>query len=370
MTVTNDADTSAAEATEAAEEIVGRLFTEGVGAFHLLCVHVGGKLGLYRALADADGLTAADLAAATGLDQWYVREWLQAEATAGLVTLDGDVDTGRAALAPGVREALVDETSPFYMAGIGAAVAAAGATLPKVVDAFRTGDGVPYAEYGPDAVEGQAAMNRPSFVHSLVAEWLPAMPDIAARLQDESNPARVADLGCGVGWAAIELAKAFPHIHVDGVDSDDESISRARRNAADHGTSDRVTFEVGDISAPRPDDARYDAVFFFECLHDLSHPVEALAAARAALNDGGSVIVMDERVGESMPSPGDPVETFFATASVLWCLPQGRVDHDSTAVGTVMRPDTLRALAAKAGFDDVTVLPIDHPFWRFYQLKP
>lgn len=359
-----------AEEAKAAEELVGRLFTEGVGAFHLLCVHVGRKLGLYDALLADGPLSAGELAARTDLDRWYVREWLQAEAVAGLVTIDGDVDTGRCALAPGVAAALVEQTSPFYMGGLPTAAAAAGATVGKVIDAFRSGDGVPYADYGPDAVEAQAALNRPSFANSLVAEWLPAMPDILDRLGDTTKSARVADYGCGLGWAAIELAKTYPHIRVDGIDSDEHSISRARRNAVDHGVADRVNFEVGDISASRKDAPRYDAIFFFECLHDLAHPTEALSAARAVLAAGGSVIVMDERVGETMPPPGDPVETFFATASVLWCLPQGRVERDSEATGTVMRPDTLRALAAKAGFGAVDIVPIDHPFWRFYRLMP
>jgi 2-polyprenyl-3-methyl-5-hydroxy-6-metoxy-1,4-benzoquinol methylase len=367
MTTIDEAQTSPAAA---AEEVSGRLFMEGVGAFHLLCVHVGRKLGLYRALADAEPLSAAELAERTGLDQRYVREWLQAEATAGLVTVDGDIDTGRFALAPGVRETLVEETSPFYVAGLAPAVAAAGATVSKVVDAFRSGEGVAYAEYGTDAVEAQAALNRPAFTNSLVTEWLPAVPDVLASLQDTARPARVADFGCGVGWSSIELARAFPHIRVDGIDSDDESISQARQNAAEHGVAERVDFEVGDISAERPGSTRYDLVLFFEVLHDLGHPVEALTAARNCLSQGGSVIVMDERVAETLPPPGEPVETFFAAASVLWCLPQGRVDHDSEAVGTVMRPGTLRELAGKAGYRSVDVLPIEHPFWRFYRLTP
>ena len=356
--------------TAAAEEVSGRIFMEGVGSFHLLCVYVGRKLGLYRALGGADGLSTAELAERTGLDQRYVREWLQAEATAGLVTVEGDIDSGRFALAAGVRESLVDETSPFYVGGLATALAAAGVTVPKVVGAFRTGDGVAYAEYGPEAVEAQAALNRPAFTNSLVAEWLPAIPDVLARLQDTARPARVADLGCGVGWASIELARAFPHIRVDGMDGDDESISRARQNAAELAVADRVDFEVGDISAERRDGPRYNVAFFFEVLHDLSHPIEALQSARKSLAPGGIVIVMDERVADALPPPGDPVETFFAAASVLWCLPQGRVARNSQTVGAVMRANTLRELASNAGYSSAEVLPIDHPFWRFYRLMP
>jgi SAM-dependent methyltransferase len=147
-------------------------------------------------------------------------------------------------------------------------------------------------------VEAQAALNRPAFVNELAAEWIPQIPDVAALLADSGRATRIADLGCGLGWAAIELAKAYPHLRVDGDDTDEESITRARRNAADAGVSDRVTFDVVDASSPY-DESRYDLILFFECVHDMAHPVAAIGQAKAALAEGGTVIVMDERVGET-----------------------------------------------------------------------
>ena len=361
-TVTETQTTSEA----AVEELVGRLFLEGVGAFHLGTVYIGLKLGLFDALVQGP-LTAAELAAEKRLDEWYVREWLQAEATAGLVTADDeDLSTAAFTAAPGVREALVDSTGPAYIGGLPFAPVAAFSVMPALLEAFSTGAGVPYSSYGEDAVEAQAALNRPAFVNQLVAEWIPQVPDVAAMLADTSRTTRVADVGCGLGWAAIELAKGFPHLHIDGYDTDEESITKARRNAIDAGVSDRVTFDVVDASAGYGE-GRYDLVLFFECVHDMAHPVEAMATARASLADGGTVIVMDERVGEHL-TVGDPTEIFFATASVLWCLPQGRVEPDSEAVGTVMRPDRFRSLVRDAGWSGIEILPIDHPFWRFYRL--
>jgi SAM-dependent methyltransferase len=351
----------------AIEDLAGRLFSEGVGAFHLGTVYIGLKHGLFAALALGGPLTAAELASRTGLDGWYVREWLQAETTAGLLLADDDdLSQARFAAAPGVREALVDETGPAYLGGLALTLPAAFSVMPEILTAFRTGDGVPYASYGEDAVEAQAALNRPAFVNQLVAEWLPQIPDVAALLEDIDRATRVADVGCGVGWAAIELAKAYPHLNVDGYDSDEGSIARARRNASDAGVSDRVNFDVIDASRGYGD-SRYDLVTFFECVHDMAHPVTAMAQAKAALADGGSVIVMDERVDE-VPAAGDPVQTFFATASVLWCLPQGRVEPNSEAVGTVMPASRFRRIAQAAGWSDIEILPIDHPFWRFYRL--
>src|SRR5262249_48998350 len=206
------------------EALTDRLFTMGVSAIELGIIYLGHTLGLYRALADG-GHTAAALAAGTDCDETYVREWLQAQVVSGFVIADGaDITVATCTLAPGVREVLVDEVSPVYLAPFGQLLAALGVALPSLVDAFQTGDGVPYADYGPEAVAAQAAFNRPAFVSQLAAEWIPALPDVAARLADTGHPAVVADLACGAGWAGIELAKAFPHIRVDGYDADDMSI--------------------------------------------------------------------------------------------------------------------------------------------------
>jgi 2-polyprenyl-3-methyl-5-hydroxy-6-metoxy-1,4-benzoquinol methylase len=352
---------------QAIEDLAGRLFSEGVGATHLGTVYIGVKHGLFATLVADGPLTAAELAVRTRLDGWYVREWLQAETIAGLLVADDDLSRARFAAAPGVREALVDETDPAYVGGLALAVPAAFSVMPELLAAFRTGAGVPYASYGEDAVAAQAALNRPAFVNQLVSEWIPQIPNVQALLEDRGRATRVADVGCGVGWAAIELAKAYPHIVVDGYDSDEESITRARRNAADVGVSDRVNFNVVDASSGYGK-GRYDLVVFFECVHDMAHPVTAMAQAKAALADGGTVIVMDERAAEA-PAVGDPVQTFFATVSVLWCLPQGRVEPGSKAVGTVMSASRFRRIARDAGWSDIEILPIDHPFWRFYRLR-
>jgi SAM-dependent methyltransferase len=359
------------EAPQTIEELVGRLFVAGVGAIELCNAYLGIHLGLYREL-DAAPATAAELAQRTGCDTRYLREWLQAQAISGFATADGaDPAIARYALADGVADVFVHETAPTYLGGLTDALAAAATVLPQLVEAYRTGAAVPYAAYGRDAVTAQAALNRPSFVHALVAEWLPQLPDVLARLTDTDRPARVADLGCGVGWAGVELAKAFPHIQVEGRDNDEASIALGRRHAVEAGVSDRVTLEVVDISDPSADwSPRFDFAFFVECVHDFPRPVEALRNARAAVRPGGTVLVVDERADETFTAPGDEVQRFFAAASAIWCLPQGRVGADPEPVGAVIRPADMRDLARRAGFARVDIVPIEHPFWRFYRLTP
>ena len=362
---TTDAEPSAIEA------LAGRIFSTGVGAAELCTAYLGIHLGLYKSLADSPATSAA-LAERAGCDERYVREWLTAQAVAGLLTVTGpDPASAEFALAEGTFEVLVDETSPAYLGGLPDVVAAAGRVLPLLADAYRTGEGVPYAAYGPDGVSAQSALNRPAFVNSLVADWLPQVPDVLARLQDQADPARVADLGCGTGWAAIELAKAFPHLRVDGMDNDETSIAIGRQHAAGHGVADRVNLEVADLADESADwSPRYDLVLFVECVHDFPRPVEALRHARAALRPGGTVLVVDERAAETFTAPGDEIERFFAAASTIWCLPQGRVGQDPEPVGTLIRPAAMRDLACRAGYADAVILPIEHPAWRFYRLVP
>jgi SAM-dependent methyltransferase len=358
--------TTTAPAPVDVEAVVGRLLTAGVGAIELCNIYLGTTLGLYRHLADGGPATSAELAARAGLDERYVREWLQGQAVSGFVAVDGpDVATAAFTLPPGMEAVLLEELSPAFLAPLATMLISVGRVMPELVDAFRTGRGVPYAAY-PEAVAAQAALNRPAYSGDLVGQWLPAVPDVAAKL---AAGAHVADLGCGAGWAGIALAEAFPGVRVDGYDADEESIAMARHNAAARGVGDRVRFEVCDLSSPDANTPRYDVALMFECLHDMAYPDRVLAATRGQLAEGGTLLVMDEATDDELVAPTeDPIQRLFAGISPLWCLPQGITGPDARPVGTVLRAGRLRELAADAGFGAVEVLPIEHPLFRFYRL--
>ena len=363
---------SAADAAAARRDaLVERLFLATVGTWDVLAVYIGDRLGLYRTLADRGPMTSAQLAAAAGLSERYVREWLEQQASSAILEVDdaqAEVAARRYGLPPGHDEALVDDTSLNCIAPIGQLVVACAKPLDAVLAAFRSGDGVPYADYGADLHEGQARFTRPMFDALLTTEWLAAIPDVHERLLADP-PARVADVACGEGRSTIAIARGYPKVRVDGIDLDEASIAAARRHLADSELDDRVAFHQRD-AADEELAGSYDLVYIHEALHDMSYPVAVLEACRALLADGGSVIVGDERVPDEFDPPGDEVERFYYGFSILHCLPVGMVGEDAAGTGTVMRSATVRAYAEQAGFSGFEVLPIDNDFYRFYRLVP
>jgi SAM-dependent methyltransferase len=351
------------------DELVERLFSAGLGMAELLTVYLGDTLGLYQALDRMGSMTAPELAKETGIFERYAREWLEQQAAAGILAVDdvsAEPSERRYLLPPGHIEPLLDLESPYSMAPFCKSFAAMSGAMPDLVAAFRSGGAVPWSAYGRDMIEAQGDFNRPWLVGSLGADYLPSIPDVHERLMSEAD-VRVADVACGVGWAAISLARAYPNITVDGFDLDESSIEIASRNAKEAAVADRVHFEVRD-AADAALQSRYDLAVVVEAIHDLSQPVAVLTAIREMLKPGGTLIVADERTEDSFTAPASETERLFYTYSVLCCLPSAMDDHTSAATGTVMRKTTFEGYARAAGFDGVSVLPIEHDFLRFYRL--
>ena len=347
--------------TLTADALAERLFSSVVASFDVAGVYLGDRLGWYASLADDGPATPEELAARTGSDARYAREWLEQQAVSGILEVDGDHRFG---LPAAHAEVLVHPTSMTLMAPISRMVAAAFGRLPALAEAYRSGEGLGWEHYGTDMREGQATFNRPAFTHLLGQEWLPATGELHERLQADP-PARVVDIGCGEGWSTIAMAQAYPKARFVGIDLDRPSIEAARRHAREAGVEDRVTFHHDDAAGLA---GSFDAAIIIEALHDMANPVAVLRSVGASLVEGGAIIVVDEKVGERFTAPGDDLERFMYGWSITTCLPDGRSREPSAATGTVMRPDTLRAYASEAGFERVEILPIENDFFRFYRL--
>ncbi|MGH9139233.1 MAG: SAM-dependent methyltransferase [Acidimicrobiales bacterium] len=363
-------ETETAGATTATDALVERLFGAVIDTLEVASIHLGGRLGFYQALADGGDATSVELARRTGTVERYAREWLEQQAVAGFLSVDDpEAAPGkrRYALPDAHRAVLVEAENLNYLTPLAAIAVDVVAPIEQLLHAYRNGGGVPFEAYGTDLVQAIGAINRPQFVN-LVGDWLASVPEIDERLR-AAPPARLADVACGTAQSSIAIARAYPGVSVDAIDVDATSIETARANVAAAGLTDRVRTVLHDAS-----DAdlggRYDLVTIFEALHDMNHPVEALRAARASLSEGGSVVIADERVAERFSPHGDEIERLNYGFSILHCLAVGMLDEDSAGTGTVIRPDTVRAYAAEAGFTGVEVLPIEHDFWRFYRLVP
>jgi 2-polyprenyl-3-methyl-5-hydroxy-6-metoxy-1,4-benzoquinol methylase len=358
-------DTYSDDQTSALE---ARLFKDAVGTLELYTIYLGERLGLYRDLAGRGWSTSSELAERTSTNERYVREWLEHQATSGLLDVDNpaaDALLRRYRMPAAHIPVLADVDDLRYQAYKGVDIVRAGRPLPELVHAFRTGEAPPALPWEP---EGRAEFNRAIFLNLLGKQWLPTVLEVDRRLRDEP-PARVADVGCGTGWSSIAMAQAYPRITVDGFDLDADAVALGARHAADAGLADRVAFSVADATDPQLE-GRYDLVTIFEALHDMPRPVDALRAAHRLLASGGSVVIADERVDDEFTAPGSDHDRYHYGWSVVTCLPSVMGDPHSAATGAVLRPSTVLRFATEAGFQAVQILSIDTEFWRFYRLLP
>lgn len=341
-----------------------RLAVETNSALSVFNLWLGVELGLFRELREMGPATSLALAEQTHLQERYVREWLECMYAGAY--LEHDALTNQFSLAPEYAVVLLDDTHPAFNGGSIGAIPHVAGILPMLADAFQNGGGIPYEAYGDGMRESISRGNRPMFVNDYASKWIPALPDVQAKLRAGG---RVADIGCGEGWSSISLALGFPNVHVDGVDLDAASMQAAQRNAHAQGVAARVHFHLA--SAERnPLSGPYDLVTAFECLHDMAYPVEALKMMRALAEPHGAVLIADEAAADSLQGNRTFLGHYLYNWSVLHCLPQALVSPNAAGTGTVIRPSTVQAYAQAAGFARVDILPIENQVWRFYRLTP
>ena len=348
------------------EEFAGGLFGACLAAMELANVELGVRLGLYEALAGAGPVTPAELASRAGIAGRYAREWLEQQAVAGVVEVDDTTkapEERRFELPNAHAHVLLDDDSEACMKPCAAVVPWVAKAIEIMVEEFRHGTGAAFGLF--DLHDLQAAFTRPVFVNHLTQHWLPALPDVQAKL-DAGTPVRIAEVGCGEGLAAITIARAYPNAEVDGFDLDEASVAVAQTDATAAGVGDRARFEVRDAADPTID-GDYDLVMAIEMLHDVPDPVGILRTMRTLAGGAGTVLVVDERTEEDFTVPTNEMERFFYAFSTLHCLAVSMQD-DGTGTGTVIRPETVRRYATEAGFTTVDTLDVDHPQFVLYRL--
>lgn len=335
-----------------------------IGAVTAGTIYLGERLGLYRAMAGAGPLGSAALAAATGLHERWLREWLRGQTAAGLLDYRGN-DTYE--LTPEAALVLADEDNPASAIGAFATLPAVMALFERLDGPFHTGRGLTYDDDGPAVAEMTDRMFGPWNRTALISEALPKVDGAIARLE---AGVKVADVGCGAGAAIIALGRAFPKSEFHGYDNSRFALERAAAHLAEAGVTN-VTFHDSDTD-PLPDTPTFDLVFCLDCLHDMARPDLAAAAIRRAISPDGTWFIADIESAENFEENfRNPLGPMLYGASLMLCMSSSCSTPDGLALGTVGLPEPrMRELVLAAGFGKLERVPgLEHPMNAYYQAR-
>jgi 2-polyprenyl-3-methyl-5-hydroxy-6-metoxy-1,4-benzoquinol methylase len=329
-------------------------------------IHLGDRLGLYAAMRAADEpLTTAQLAERTGLAERWVREWAYNQAAAKLIDVDGGE---RFSLSPEAAAVLANPDHPAYGMGMFHRLPQTMRTLDEMPESFRTGVGHDYDSHGPEGAVGIERAFEPWNRAFLLPVVLPALEGVVERL---SAGATVADVGCGAGGAVLLMANAFPASRFHGYDISRYALERARTKAAEAAARNVWFHDPRD--APLPTDGSVDLVTTVDCIHDMAHPQEMMAAIRSAIADDGTWLLVDIKARDSFAEnvAKNPMAPLMYGISVLTCMSSALSEPDGAGLGTLGLPErTAREMASAAGFTRFRKLAVDHPVNAFYEIRP
>jgi SAM-dependent methyltransferase len=328
------------------EAFVGQAVTDMGAAISGLLLHLGDRLGLYKAMAGAGPITATALAQRTGTVERYVREWLGNQAAGGYVVYNPQDATYE--LPAEQAMVVAHEDSPVFLAGAFEAIASCYADHEVFVNAFRSGAGVAWGEHDDRLFSGVVRLFRPGYGAHLVGEWLPALDGVVQKLE---AGATVADVGCGMGASTIIMAQAFGRSTFAGFDIHAPSIEAAREAARQAGVHPQVTFDVA--SAKGLPGADYDLVCLFDALHDMGDPVGAARRIRQALAPDGTLLLVEPRAGDALEENLNPVGRTYYGLSTVICTPGSLAQEVGRGLGAQAGERQLAQVLREAGFTKV-----------------
>jgi SAM-dependent methyltransferase len=343
-------------------QFVGQMLSDLGGAASVALVRIGDALGLYKTLHERGAMTAAELAAAAGVNERYVREWLSHHAASNYVAYDPA--TQKFTLPPEQAMVFAIEDSPVFMTGAFSAMATLLDNQPKVEPAFRTGAGVAWGDQASCLFCAVARFFRPAYLNNLVQHWLPALDGVVDKLK---RGARVADVGCGHGVSTAIMARAFPNSQFIGYDFHPSSIEQARQHAREHGVAANTRFEVG--TAKDYPEKDFDLVAFFDCLHDMGDPAGAAAHVRQSLKPDGSWMIVEPIAGDRLEDNLNPVGRIHYAASTMVCVPTSLAQEVGAALGAQAGEAKLREVVTAGGFRSVR-RATETPFNMILEARP
>jgi SAM-dependent methyltransferase len=344
------------------EQFAGQAVGDVGAAISGLLVHIGDQLGLYRAMAGAGPVTPEALAERTGTASRYVREWLGNQAAGGYVTYrPGD---GTFELPAEHAAVLADESSPVFLAGAYEAIAACYSDYARLVDAFRTGQGVGWEQHDERLFSGVRRLFRPSYASFLTTAWIPALDGVDAKLR---GGASVADIGCGLGASTIIMAQAYPRSTFAGYDYHEPSVNAAGKAAAEAAVDHRAMFATA--GADTFPGTGFDLICLFDCLHDMGDPVGAARHIRRALAEDGTLMLVEPNAGDGVEQNLNPVGRVFYGFSTTVCTPASLAQPVGLGLGAQAGQARLTEVLTEAGFSRVR-RAAETPFNMILEARP
>lgn len=327
-------------------EFVGKMLGDLGGAMSVPTARIGFRLGLFDALAKKPA-TAAELAKrAGGLHERYVREWCLAQAANGFIAYDPANDSF--SITPEQAMVFTVADSPVYLRGAFELVAAMIEAEAKVEECFRHGSGVRWGDSAGCLFCATGMFFRPGYVNNIVQNWIPALDGVEAKL---NLGAKVADVGCGVGFSTLLMAQAFPASTFIGYDFHEPSIIEARKHAAEHGLAKRVKFEVA--SAKQIAERGFDLVTMYDCLHDMGDPAGCAAHMRKILAKKGTWMIVEPIAGDRPEANLNPVGRLYYNASTMICVPTSLDQEVGAGLGAQAGEARLTEVIKSGGFTSV-----------------
>jgi len=349
-------DVEVAGSEEFAERLV-RLLNDGALA---LLVSVGHRTGLFDVMSSLPAAASTEIASAAGLNERYVREWLAAMTTGGIVDHDAAAETF--ALPPDRAAWLTRAAGLDNLAMQAQYIALMAVVEDRIVDCFHHGGGVPYSEFP----KFQSLMAEDSgAVHdaTLLDITLPLVPHLIERLE---NGIDVADVGCGSGHAINLMAEAFPQSRFIGFDFSDDGLAAARAEAAEKGLTN-ASFEKRDAAA-LDETERFDLITSFDAVHDQARPDLMLAGIARALRPDGVYLCVDIGASSTLADNADhPLGPFLYTISCMHCMTVS-LAYDGMGLGTMWGEQKAQAMLRDAGFANITTERVEGDIVNSYYI--
>ncbi|HEY6535417.1 MAG TPA: methyltransferase domain-containing protein [Candidatus Nitrosocosmicus sp.] len=326
-----------------------------------MMIILGDRLGLYKAMAKIGPITSDNLSTHTNTSERYIREWLASQAAAGYVSYNS-ADC-KYSLSPENAMVLADENSPYYIMGSYQILRSIFKDEDKFVDLFKNGYGLRWGEHHHDLFEGTAKFFKSNYIGNLLSSWIPSLDGVDEKLR---KGGKVADIGCGYGVSTILMAKEYTNSKFFGFDNHEYSINAAKQQAINENILDRVEFIVVNSC----DDSignNYDLITFFDCLHDMANPVDALKFAKQSMKQDGTCMVVEPMANDNIVDNFNLIGKMYYSASTLICVPNSLADN-GVALGAQAGENKIKEIAKIAGFSKFK-RSSQTPFNIVYELK-